>query len=279
MEGKYFEINLSGWQLRLRAGDAHHMHRYIWAGGRHSHGEYELHIVLSGKAQLEVGKEHYQLHAGDAMVIAPGVYHTAKTEQGQIERFSMQILVPDGPLAEKMEREVQGCRVFSATKSLCQLCSDYYYETSAVNPYRLERQNALLTLLLIGIFRELGAGQTVQNEEAATSPLQRKILIDTFFGVNFSTDAKLEDLAEELHISPRQLSRFLLKHYGMNYRELLIRARMDQAAWLLRTTDQTVPHIAGQVGYRSDSAFYKVFFKEFGITPLQYRREQKERGQ
>ncbi|MBQ7341322.1 MAG: helix-turn-helix domain-containing protein [Oscillospiraceae bacterium] len=275
MNENFFEINLSDWSLRIRAGDADYRHRYLWAGGRHSHGEYELHVVLSGKALLEVGKEQHLLTAGMAMVIAPGQYHAAKTEPGQIERFSMQILVPKGPLSERMQTEVSVCRVFPASEYLCRLCSEYYYETAAMNAYRREQQQSLLTLLLIGVFRELGVEQTDQKKESAISLLQRKIRIDTFFEKSLSTNVKLEELAARLHISPRQLSRFLTKHYGMSYRELLIRARMDQAAWLLRTTDQTIPRVAEQVGYKSESAFYKAFFKQNGVTPQQYRQNNK----
>lgn len=105
MNENFFELNLAGWQLRVRAGDADYKHRYIWDGGRHSHGEYELHVVLSGKAQLEVGKEQHLLTAGMAMVIAPGLFHMAKTEPGKIERFSMQTIVPKGVLSESLQRE------------------------------------------------------------------------------------------------------------------------------------------------------------------------------
>lgn len=276
MDCSFFEINLEGQKLHIRVGNAHYKHRYVWDGDRrHCHSEYELHIVLSGKAQVHAGKEIHQLAVGSAMLIAPGVYHNAITEKGDIERLSMQILVPDGLLSKNLQSEVQTCRVFSVSKHLRDLCTDYYYETSAANPYRRELQSALLTQLLIGVFREVGTKQLNAKNEATISVLERMAIIDGFFGNQFFGDAKLEDLAARLYLSPRQVSRFLLKHYGMNYRELQIRARMDHAAWALRTTEQTIPYIAQQAGYRSESAFYKVFFKQYGITPQQYRRENK----
>ena len=273
MNENFFEINLSGWSLRIRAGNADYRHRYLWDGGRHSHGEYELHVVLSGKAQLEVGKEQHQLTAGMAMMIAPGLFHMAKTEPGEIERFAMQIIVPKGVLSESLQKEVPGCRVLPASKHLCQLCSEYYYETAAMNPYQREQQQVLLTQLLISVFRELGVGQSAQKKESTTSPLEREMRVDGFFGQDFSAEAKQEDLAKKLHLSQRQMARFLQKYYGMSFREMLIRARMDHAAWLLRTTDQPIPKIAASVGYKSESAFYKVFFNQYKQTPRQYRQE------
>ena len=82
-------------------------------------------------------------------------------------------------------------------------------------------------------------------------------------------------MARQLYLSQRQLARLLQREYGMGYQEKLISARMDYAAMLLRTTDQSVSRIAEQVGYKSEPAFYKSFFRQHGVTPLAYRKENK----
>jgi two-component system response regulator YesN len=57
----------------------------------------------------------------------------------------------------------------------------------------------------------------------------------------------------------------------MTFREKLLRARMGQAARLLRHTDMTVYQIAEEVGYSLPSSFYHVFRSWYGVTPEQYR--------
>lgn len=86
----------------------------------------------------------------------------------------------------------------------------------------------------------------------------------------------MDALAAQLHLSRSQVGRVLKKLYGMTFREKLIRARMDQAAWLLRHTDRTVGEIAGEVGDLSESRFYQMFRSRFGMTPESYRSEKLE---
>lgn len=48
--------------------------------------------------------------------------------------------------------------------------------------------------------------------------------------------------------------------------------RLTHAAQLLRTTDDTVAHVAQSVGYQSEAAFRKAFVASLGRTPSAYRR-------
>lgn len=47
---------------------------------------------------------------------------------------------------------------------------------------------------------------------------------------------------------------------------------MRRAAELLRDTELRVAEIAAQVGYENQSKFAAVFARQFGCSPLEYRR-------
>lgn len=87
---------------------------------------------------------------------------------------------------------------------------------------------------------------------------------------NYRT-AVLEELCGELHQSPSQLSKFIKRHTGHTFKELLQTKRLNQAAFLLATTELTVADIIAAVGYDNSSYFYRVFFDRFGQTPKEYR--------
>jgi AraC-like DNA-binding protein len=53
----------------------------------------------------------------------------------------------------------------------------------------------------------------------------------------------------------------------------LARWRLQLGARLLRTTQQTIIQVAGEVGYESEAAFNRAFKREFGFPPAQYRRK------
>jgi AraC-like DNA-binding protein len=53
----------------------------------------------------------------------------------------------------------------------------------------------------------------------------------------------------------------------------LARWRLQLAARLLQTTQQTVIRVAAGVGYESEAAFNRAFKREFGLPPAQYRKK------
>jgi transcriptional regulator GlxA family with amidase domain len=59
----------------------------------------------------------------------------------------------------------------------------------------------------------------------------------------------------------------------MNFSEKKHRARMDRAAWLLRTTDYSISKICEEVGYISENSFFKAFKKLYSTTPAKYRKD------
>jgi len=54
------------------------------------------------------------------------------------------------------------------------------------------------------------------------------------------------------------------------YRYLIAR-RMDEAAFLLESSDDGIARIAAQVGYETAAAFSKLFQRHYGLTPGRYR--------
>ncbi|MCI8417802.1 MAG: AraC family transcriptional regulator [Lachnospiraceae bacterium] len=87
--------------------------------------------------------------------------------------------------------------------------------------------------------------------------------------------AALEELCQELHQSPSQLSKFIKKHTGHTFKQLLQTKRLNQAVFLLTTTELSVSDIIAAVGYDNTSYFYRVFQERFHMTPGEYRRKEK----
>ena len=63
------------------------------------------------------------------------------------------------------------------------------------------------------------------------------------------------------------------KETGMTFRSYLVKIRTEKACQLLKSSNMTVSNIAGSVGYTDPAFFYKVFRKEMGMTPDDYRKK------
>jgi AraC-like DNA-binding protein len=61
------------------------------------------------------------------------------------------------------------------------------------------------------------------------------------------------------------------KLVGQPVHRYLVSRRMEEAALVLESTDDSVARIATRVGYSTTTAFSKVFQKHYGVTPGRYR--------
>jgi AraC-like DNA-binding protein len=260
-------------QMRLRPSHADgSVRKYIWDSKRHCNAEYELHVILHGECTLDVEDNQYQLHGGQVVLIAPGKYHKPSSVPGEFERFSLSFTLAEGSLLSAMKQAVPQCACFAPSSEFMQYCKRFVGESERKTPFQKHAQEALLTLLAVTLIRDLQLAnyQAAQWKEEETPG--RIDLIDNYFERHFHEKNGCAVLAEQLHLSKRQLDRILNAHYGMGFQEKLIQTRMDHAALLLRTSDKTVQDIIGAVGYNSVTAFYKAFRDTFRMTPQQYRQ-------
>lgn len=88
-------------------------------------------------------------------------------------------------------------------------------------------------------------------------------------------DLSLVRLADMADLSSSYLSRIFKIVKGIGYNEFVVECRMEQAAQLLHETNLSLANIATQMGYMSSSYFIRTFRKKFGMTPMEYRRNDK----
>ncbi len=81
----------------------------------------------------------------------------------------------------------------------------------------------------------------------------------------------LEGLARRVGTSSRNLSRAFRRHLGLTPHQYTTNLRVEEAARLLRETDEAVQSIAWQVGFQSPPHFHRVFRRALDATPNSYR--------
>ena len=83
---------------------------------------------------------------------------------------------------------------------------------------------------------------------------------------------RVTDLAFRAGLSARQLQRRFVELFGVSAKEFLLRARIQAAAELLRSTSRPIIDIALECGFYDQSAFTRQFRRRAGMTPDRYRR-------
>lgn len=112
------------------------------------------------------------------------------------------------------------------------------------------------------------------EQKKATGNVQEQIeRAAAYFNENYNTKISIDDYAESLHISTNWVIHNFKQYAGMSPAQYILSLRMVNAQSLLERTTYNIKEISEIVGYENPLYFSRVFKKEIGKSPAQYRKE------
>ena len=112
------------------------------------------------------------------------------------------------------------------------------------------------------------------EQKKATGNVQEQIeRAAAYFNENYNTKISIDDYAESLHISTNWFIHNFKQYTGMSPAQYILSLRMVNAQSLLERTTYNIKEISEIVGYENPLYFSRVFKKEIGKSPAQYRKE------
>ncbi len=120
---------------------------------------------------------------------------------------------------------------------------------------------------LEAIINTLGASDTT----SALPPVKIVREVIRYIESNYMNDITLNELAKLVLVTPSHLSRRFSETIGQSPTEYLTQYRLKEAKLLLRNTQELIQEIACRVGYQDAKYFTRVFKKNVGMTPKNYR--------
>ncbi|MFD5175446.1 GlxA family transcriptional regulator [Nocardia sp. NPDC058379] len=88
---------------------------------------------------------------------------------------------------------------------------------------------------------------------------------------NIGTQLTVTDLADQAHVSERQLTRIFRTELGMTPAAYLESARVEVARHRLETTDDTLARVATTCGFNTVDTLTRAFRRRLDTTPTEYR--------
>lgn len=98
-------------------------------------------------------------------------------------------------------------------------------------------------------------------------------LVQTWMQQNLQHPFNLQQLAELADVSPRQFNRRFKEVVGKTPNQYQQQLRCINAKELLQHTNLAVGDIAAMVGYADASYFSRIFYKQTGQTPVEFRQK------
>lgn len=149
-----------------------------------------------------------------------------------------------------------------------------------LKPLNDSELSAALDELALWLGREEQGADSAQKAASAEpqagdgSLLIRQALL--YIAQRFSRGISLSEVAEALGVTPAYLSTRFHIETGRSYTKYLLKLRMEAAARMLEDEpDQKVYRIGERVGFPSSKHFSHVFSGYYGLSPKEYRLQQR----
>lgn len=246
----------------------------------HWHNEWEILRVLDGTLEISLDQEQHSMKKGDVVLIRGGVLHGGEAENCIYECLVFDLygifrsLEMVKPYLRPFYRQTHLPRSYYPAEDACRV-TEIVRELMAVfsgAPGCPELETVAGLSRLFAWIQNNGEYEELSPQEGAVSRTDRLRPVLEYIEGHYNTPLTLDDLAEVAGMNPKyfcRVFRSLTHHSPVDYLNFY---RIEQAAYLLDSTDLSVTEVGNRCGFCESSYFTKVFKKYKGATPAFYRR-------
>lgn len=244
----------------------------------HWHHEYEVLFVMRGTITVNCENESSILSSGDMILLNTQEVHSVSLPEKDnlciVLQFSPGVLLEfyDTLFTFRFNTASDSTPCAAAVRELQIILSNMgtliFYKPDG---YQFFLKSHLYTFVGM-LFRNLKYRISNAEEQNSTKEqLEEFNVIKAYIKKHFKEELKQDHLCKALGLSRAKLYRLLRAAGSASTRELTNYYRVEYAKNLLRTTDFSIPYIATESGFDSDSSFYRVFKELTCVSPNQYR--------
>lgn len=244
-----------------------------WHSVPHTHNHMELFYIVGGKGQFLIQDQLYPVNANNLVIINPNVIHTEVSLNAQpleyivlgIDGMELQTSSSSNgqfSILDQFESvEVSGC------------LKNILRETELKSTGYEDVCQAYMEILIIRLMRNTSLAIPTQPQTISTN--RQCAAVRRYIDLHFKEPLTLEQLADEGHMNKYYLSHAFKREYGVSPINYMISRRIEESKYLLSETDLSMSQIAQLLGFSSLSYFSQVFRKTQGISPMEYRQNEK----
>lgn len=115
------------------------------------------------------------------------------------------------------------------------------------------------------------AGVELESRSGKTDFMVGKFL--DYVAEHYAENISLKSIASDFGYEYHYFSRLLSREYGISFKQLVNRYRVESAVHLLESAECSVTEVAAKSGFQSIRSFNHVFKEYVGCTPKEYKPE------
>lgn len=118
----------------------------------------------------------------------------------------------------------------------------------------------------------------IKNQPVLVSEDETMAQVIAFVEQNHHEPLTLEQLARRFYLSRFTISRRFKAYAGISFVRYLTTVRLIHAKQLLEREELSITAVALRSGFESLSAFDRVFWRDMGMTPMEYKKQMKTKN-
>ncbi len=252
----------------------------------HDHDFYELVIVQKGSGYHVIDDHQFAISDGDFFVILPGHNHNYEN----IDHLTLMNILFDPMILDVFSNDmtnipcfqimfnshsefsssVQGCVKMNINEeNLSEIMRLFNRIVEEQNNFQSGSTTFILTSFIQMILILCRTSSPVDNRYYSHTYKISKAI--SYIKKNYPQKITLETLAEISGLSVSSFRRYFHGAVGTSPINYLLKLRLQKAAELLDSNDQSISEIAYKTGFSDSNYFIRQFKKFTGETPLKYR--------
>lgn len=254
----------------------------------HEHEFFEILCVYDGTVHTTIQGISHELTTGDICIIPPNTKHEVGVFDDSIainilvrsstfQSTFFQTLASDSSLAQffahVLFHKTEGnFLIFHGGKDpiIKESLENLYIEYLGHGKYSATFLNSMMVLFWAQLLRyHENHIESILTKDTAGSSMTE---ILNYINRNYLT-ATLGDTAEHFGYSVSHFSTLIKEGTGRTFLQIIRDIKLSQACRALRRTALSIPDICELVGYDTPEHFMRIFKKTYGMTPGEYRKE------
>lgn len=249
----------------------------------HSHSFYEIVFCNGGNVQYMLGNDRYQVQKGDVILIAPGVSHRPlfiENNEEPYERYALWLNAdffrnamekyPELDFAFR-QCEKRDCFLLRTTPATWSGLNSGFHSIWLESKNKKIGWQAIVSASALALMAHIS--RTLYYMDIAIPPLKQNTMIEEIYryiDLHLAEKISLEDVANQFFVSKSSISHAFRKQLGVSFYQCVIQRRLIAAKNLiLQGTPLKI--VWQQCGFADYSSFYRLFKKEYEISPEQFR--------
>ena len=230
----------------------------------HVHDEIELVYVFDGSGSGFCDGKQYTLKPNSVFVSFPDQIHSFS---GCVDgEYILLVISPSRLLYHEafFRSRVPTGALAEGSPELAQLLN------AALDAFTNKASTAVTYGYLTAFFGKLFDGMEFRAATELSSTVTQLL---QYCSQHYQERLTLEDLCKALHISSSHVSHIFSNRLKISFPDYMNALRLNQAVSLLQKSGLNMTQVANRAGFPTIRTFNRVFRKQYGCTPLEYRAQ------